>query len=108
MRDEETLTSDLAHIRLTSERAEARQQQILEALERLVELNMKMWDHHLRFCGQLTEKLACAEKEALDLRSEVLDELETVRESIQAILVSRHASMTELGTGRGPRRPTGS
>jgi hypothetical protein len=44
-------------------------------VERIAELNERLWSHHLEFCGQVTAELANAERE-------VLDELDSLRQSV--------------------------
>lgn len=44
-------------------------------VERIAELNEKLWSHHLEFCGQVTVEVANAERT-------VLEELEALRRSV--------------------------
>jgi hypothetical protein len=62
-------------IRAAAERANERVGQVAANVERLAELNEKLWSHHLEFCGQVTAEVANAERE-------VLDELNALRQSI--------------------------
>ena len=49
--------------------------QMAAKVERITELNEKLWSHHFAFCGQVTAELANAERE-------VLDELDALRQSV--------------------------
>jgi hypothetical protein len=62
-------------IRDAAERANERVGQVLAKVERIAELNEKLWSHHLEFCGQVTAEVANAERE-------VLDELNALRRSV--------------------------
>jgi hypothetical protein len=62
-------------IRDVAERADERVEQVVARVERIAELNEKLWSHHLEFCGQVTAEVANAERE-------VLDELNALRQSV--------------------------
>ena len=62
-------------IRAVAERADERAGKLAATVERLSELNEKLWSHHLEFCGQVTAELANAERE-------VLDELDALRRTV--------------------------
>jgi hypothetical protein len=57
----------------------ARQAQILERVERLVELNEQMWDHHLQFCGRLIETVTQTDVQLLQAQSELGRRLDALR-----------------------------
>ena len=57
----------------------ARQGQILDRIERLVELNEQMWDHHLQFCGRLIETLTQTEVQLLEAQSDLGRQLDALR-----------------------------
>jgi hypothetical protein len=77
---------NLTAIRDVAERADERVEQIAAKVERIAELNEKLWSHHLEFCGQVTAEVANAEREVLDelanAEREVLDELNALRQSV--------------------------
>jgi hypothetical protein len=57
----------------------ARQIQILERIDRLVQLNEEMWDHHLQFCGRLMEKVTRTEMELVEAQTELGSQLDALR-----------------------------
>ena len=69
------MARNITAIRDAAERADERVGQMAAKVERLAELNEKLWSHHLEFCGQVTAEVANAERE-------VLDELNALRQSV--------------------------
>ncbi len=57
----------------------ARQEQILERIERLVALNEQMWDHHLQFCGRLIETISQTDIQLLEAQSDLESQLDALR-----------------------------
>jgi hypothetical protein len=57
----------------------AQQALILERVDRLVELNEQMWDHHLQFCGRLIEAVIRTDVELLEAQSELGRRLDALR-----------------------------
>jgi calcineurin-like phosphoesterase len=60
----------------------AQQERILERMERLVELNEQMWDHHLQFCGRLIESISQTEVQLLDAQSDLTSQLDALRGAV--------------------------
>jgi len=74
-RDFVEMGRNITAIRDTAERASERVRDVAAEIERIVELHEKLWSHHLELCGQVTAEIANAERE-------VLDELDTLRQSV--------------------------
>ena len=66
---------NLLAIRDAAEQANERVGLVAAKVERIAELNEKLWSHHLEFCGQVTAEVANAERE-------VLDELDALHQSV--------------------------
>ena len=62
-------------IRDAAERANERVGEVAAKVERIAELNEKLWAHHLEFSEQVTAEIANAERD-------VLGELKTLRQSV--------------------------
>jgi hypothetical protein len=75
-------------IRVATERANECLGQMAAKVERITELNEKLWSHHFELCGQVTAELANAERE-------VLDELDALRQSVVDIRGNGHESRSE-------------
>jgi hypothetical protein len=60
----------------------ARQDLILERIERLVALNEQMWEHHLQFCGRLIESMSQTEIQLLEGQSELTSQLDALRGAV--------------------------
>lgn len=58
----------------------AQQVEILERVDRLVELNQQMWDRHLQFCGRLVETVAQTNKQLLQAQKDLEDRLAALRD----------------------------
>lgn len=76
----EGLSGDLGRVGAALADMAAQQAQILERMERLVELNEQMWDHHLQFCGRLIETLTQTEVQLLEAHAELGQQLDDLRE----------------------------
>ncbi len=57
----------------------AQQTHILERIDRLVELNEQMWDHHLQFCGQLIATVAQTDVQLLEAQTDLGRQLDALR-----------------------------
>jgi len=73
------MSPDLERIGTAMADLGSQQAQILERIERLVELNEEMWDHHLQFCGRLIEKLTQTELELFQAQTELGSQLDALR-----------------------------
>lgn len=71
--------NDFERIGAIVEQLGARQAEILERIDRLVQLNEEMWDHHLQFCGRLMEKVTGTELELFETQNELGSQLDALR-----------------------------
>ena len=60
----------------------AQQGLILERVERLVQLNEQMWDHHLQFCGRLIETVTQTDVQLREAQVNLERELDALRHDI--------------------------
>lgn len=73
------LSGDLGRVGAALADMGAHQAQILERIERLVDLNERMWDHHLQFCGRLIETVTQTEVQLLEAQSDLAKQLDALR-----------------------------
>lgn len=73
------LSGDLGRVGSALADMAAQQAQILERIDRLVELNEQMWDHHLEFCGRLIETVTQTEVQLLEAQTELGQQLDALR-----------------------------
>ncbi|MDQ3946098.1 MAG: hypothetical protein M3357_13290 [Actinomycetota bacterium] len=73
------LSGDLGRVGAALEDMAEQQGQILERMERLVELNEQMWDHHLQFCGRLIETVTQTDVQLLEAQTELRRQLDALR-----------------------------
>ena len=73
------LSGDLGAVGAALADMAAQQAQILERMDRLVELNEQMWDHHLQFCGRLIETVTQTEVQLLEAQSDLGKQLDALK-----------------------------
>ena len=73
------LSGELGRVGATLADMAAHQAQILERIERLVELNEQMWDHHLQFCGRLIETVTQTDVQLLEAQTDLGKQLDALR-----------------------------
>lgn len=73
------LSGDLGRVGAALASMAQNQAQILQRLERLVELNEQMWEHHLQFCGRLIETVTQTDVQLLQAQTELETRLDALR-----------------------------
>jgi hypothetical protein len=73
------LSGDLGRVGAALADMAQNQAQILQRLERLVELNEQMWEHHLQFCGRLIETVTQTDVQLLQAQTELETRLDALR-----------------------------
>ena len=74
------LSGDLGRVGAALADMAEQQAQILERVERLVQLNEQMWDHHLQFCGRLIETVTQTDVQLLTAQTELERQLDALRQ----------------------------
>lgn len=74
------LSGDLGRVGAALADMAEQQAAILERIERLVQLNEQMWDHHLQFCGRLIETVTQTEVQLLEAHTQLGQQLDALRE----------------------------
>ncbi|MGH9034728.1 MAG: hypothetical protein ACRD0O_03120 [Acidimicrobiia bacterium] len=73
------LSGDLGRVGAALADMAENQAQILQRLDRLVELNEQMWEHHLQFCGRLIETVTQTDVQLLQAQTELETRLDALR-----------------------------